>query len=230
MKICISPAKTFNFNKVDILNKTTPIFNKDAIKIAEDLKNLNLNEIKKIFHCSDKIAQDVKDYYSNFNKEHFIALFFYKGMQYKAINLEDLQTSDILFLLDNIYMADALYGIIRASDEISPYRLDYTCSYDSKSIYKDQIFNYFKEPFINLCSWEYSSLLNPDLAININFTQSKSGKTKAMSTYCKQARGLFIRFLAQSKDFSLENLKSFSLDGYKYIDGDDRNLNFNKNF
>lgn len=216
MKILISPAKNLHTSNIQLENPTLPIFQEKANYLASLIKNLNLDEIKTAFKVNDKLANLIKDRYLNFNKKLFPALYLFNGLQYKNINLKDLKEDEIDFLLKNLYISDSLYGIIRASDLISEYRLDYNTklSFFSKNYYKEELANYLKEPFINLCSKEFSQIFPKSNQININFSQNINQKIKSYSTHTKIARGKFINYLAKEKCLDYNTLINFKEDYY----------------
>ncbi len=215
MKIIISPAK--NLLKKDFWGTpTTPIFKDDAAKIAKKLKSFSIEELKRAYKCSDKIAEDVYSMYQNFNKTTHPSLYLYEGLQYKNIEIKALEKDQLEYLNENLYIADALYGLLRATDEISPYRLDFNSKFPFKTeeFYRKKLEKVIIEPYINLCSKEYSSILPPSLAINISFIQTVKGVSKSYSTHTKMERGRFIKYLAIQGDNQLSTLRSYNQNGY----------------
>ena len=119
---------------------------------------------------------------------------------------------------------------------ISPYRLDMGMKILDKTLYKfwqDDITNFFnkklendsdnntKNNFIlNLASLEFSKMiLRKKLKypiINIEFKDYKNNKYKSISSYCKQARGRMINYIAINQINGIEKLKEFQGLGYKY--------------
>ncbi|MDC7250272.1 MAG: YaaA family protein [Sphaerochaetaceae bacterium] len=231
MKIIISPAKEqlaqpYNFNP------TNPIFQNKAEALVSSLKKCNKDKIEKAFKCSSDIAQNVFNSYQNFNKEVHPALFFFNGLQYKNIQVQTLKEDEIQFLIENLYIADSLYGILRASDNISHYRLDYKVKvpFFDYNYYKKELDEFIKEPIINLCSKEYSKNLNQDKLFTINFVQDVKGKVKSYSTHTKMIRGKFIKYLAQNKSTSLSVIRKFNIDDYYLIDENNKEMTFKKIF
>ena len=231
MKIIISPAKKMKRKKYSIAT-TKPLFFDDAEQIANKIKLYSIPELKKAFKCSDKIATEVYNKYQTFNEKLYPAIYLYDGLQYKNIDVMSMLDEELDFLCDNLLIADALYGLIKPSDLISEYRLDYLSKFDfvQPSFYKNKISKVLTEPFINLSSNEYGSILPEELAININFIQNLNGVEKSYSTNTKIARGTFVRYLAQNKDTSIEILKSYNEDGYKLdtANSDDKNITYRK--
>jgi cytoplasmic iron level regulating protein YaaA (DUF328/UPF0246 family) len=217
MKIIISPAKKMK-KKEFVGNTTTPIFSKNALTIANKIKKYDFEELQKAFKCSPKISQEVYNYYHNFNSDLHPALYRYDGLQYMNIDILSLSEAERSFLNENLLIADALYGLLKPTDLISQYRLDYNSKFDfvKPDFYKKKIKKVLTEPYINLCSNEYSAILPEGLAINIIFIQNLKGVSKSYSTNTKIARGKFVKYLANEQNTSIDVLTSFKEEGYVF--------------
>lgn len=232
MKFIISPAKQMKFTDLNI-EASTPIFEKDATKIASQINNLTVLEIMKAYKINENMATQVKEKYLHFNEIKHPAIAFYNGLQYKNINLQELNEDQLKFLVDNLYIADALYGLLRASDEICEYRMDYKTklSFYNKNYYKEKINSVIDEKIINLCSQEFSEILNDKNLINVHFKQNVKGIIKSYSTHTKIARGKFINYLAKKQKSDLKTIKSFNEENYilDEINSDESNIYFIRN-
>ncbi len=229
MKIIISPSKEKKIKSYKYQERT-PLFIEKTKSLVSEINKLDLEQIKIAYNCSDKIAEKVKQDFSNFDKIKHPALSFYNGLQYKYLDIESLNADDIQFLINNVYIIDALYGVLRANDLISEYRLDYhtKLSFFNKNYYKEEVNSIINKKVINLCSREYSSIVDKEKLFSINFVQNKNGKIKSYSTDTKIARGLFIKYLAKIKSSDISKLKEFNLDGYKLTKESDVGLTFEK--
>ena len=58
MKIIISPAKKMNINTDEPFETTTPVFLKDARVLRGRLREMEYGELKKLWQCNDKIAEE----------------------------------------------------------------------------------------------------------------------------------------------------------------------------
>lgn len=229
MKIIISPSKekkTLPFE----FETTKPYFFNKAEFLVKKLKKLDVNQIQLAFKCSKSIAKDVYISYQNFNEIVHPALFYFNGLQYKYLDVLSLEKDEISFLLDKVLIADALYGLLRATDEISNYRLDYKTKlpFFNYDYYKNDLDEIIDQPVINLCSKEFSRNLNQDKLFTINFVQNLNGKIKSYSTHTKIARGKFLRYLAKNKSTSFDVIKKFKEDGYYLISESKSELTFQK--
>ena len=229
MKIIISPSKEkkalpFNF-------ETTKPFLCDKVDfLVQNLKKLDIVQIQSAFKCSENIAKEVYNYYQEFNKIKHPALFYFNGLQYKYLDVLSLSEDEIAFLLDNVLIADSLYGLLRARDEISNYRLDYKTklSFFNYDYYKEDLDKLIDERVINLCSKEFSKNLNQDKLFTINFVQNLKGKVKSYSTNTKIARGKFLRYLSKNKSTSFNVIRNFKEDGYYLVSESQKDMTFQK--
>ena len=73
---------------------------------------------------------------------------------------------------------------------------------------------------INLASNEYFKVISPKLLtakiITLNFKEIRDGKPKAIMSYVKYARGLMARYIIQNRIQQVDDIKSFTEDGYKF--------------
>lgn len=215
MKIIISPSKDKKIKDYNY-SESSPIFLEKANYLVNEIKKLELNQIQAAYKCSQKLAQKVIKDFNEFNKLKHPAISFYNGLQYKYLDVETLKMDEINFIIMNTYIIDALYGVLSPNDLISEYRLDFhtKLSFFNYSYYKKDVNQLINEKVINLCSKEYSSLIDSSKLFNINFLQNKNNIIKSFSTETKIARGLFIRHIAQNKSSDISVLKKFSSSDY----------------
>ena len=75
---------------------------------------------------------------------------------------------------------------------------------------------------INLASNEYFKAVNPKKInadiITPRFEDGKNGVYKVVSFYAKRARGLMVRFAAESQLTTAQQLKDFNLEGYQFVE------------
>ena len=235
MKIIISPSKTQDFsNKVNI-NSTSPIFIEKANKLVKEINKISVDELSNIMKIKGKLLQKTYDDYKNFESNNDnISIESYSGTVFKEIDLSSYDINDINFMNEKLIILSALYGVLKPSDKIKPYRLDMNMKIIKKSLYSywsDDISNYFLEEdtIINLASDEYSKLINIPM-INIKFKENKNDKYKTIGTYSKKARGMLVNYIIKNKIDNIEDIKSFDKEGYRYNNdlSDDYNIFFTR--
>ena len=78
------------------------------------------------------------------------------------------------------------------------------------------------ELFLNLASNEYVKAIDTKALktpmITANFKQLKNGEYKTIAIFSKRARGLMTRYVIDNKVESVDELKQFSLDKYRFSD------------
>lgn len=234
MKIIISPAKKMKDATADFLAETTPTYLAQAQTIFAKLNTLDRFELKEVWRCSEKLLQEnyqrLKQ--TDLTKDLTPALFSYDGLQYSSLAADLLDGPSLDYLTKNLRILSGLYGILRPLDGIVCYRLEMGAKlkverskdlYDfwQESLYKALYTS--KEPVINLASKEYAKAITPyltkdDQFITCEFKEydQKRQKYVQKATHAKQARGQFVRFLAENKVTDLKQLTDFDAMGYKY--------------
>ncbi|MCK4704932.1 MAG: peroxide stress protein YaaA, partial [Gammaproteobacteria bacterium] len=64
--------------------------------------------------------------------------------------------------------------------------------------------------------------------LNINFKETKDGKTRIVAIYAKRARGMMTDYILRNRIENPEDMKKFKEGGYKYAkaDSDDKQWTF----
>lgn len=226
MIILFAPAKTFDF---DAPKKAANYeFKVETLDIINKVNLMDDQSVQKTFKLPASKLGDILDYYRHFDeRESYLAMAFFKGEAYKALNYNDLSRDEKIYLNKHTYILDALYGIIRPEDGIRPYRLDFTMGMDLRSMWKKQINAYFaknrKEPFLSLASKEFSSLIDKDLytIFEVSFYECKNDECRAISVFNKQMRGHLLSYIVKNKIHNIASLPKLFLgyqlevDGYK---------------
>lgn len=232
MKIIISPAKKLDTK--NLINKGTSIhFIEEAKYLANELKKYTEEDLKTLMKLSDKLSNLNWNRYQNWNaKGEGQAIFMFQGDVYQGLDVSSFDKNDLKFAQSNLRILSGLYGILKPTDLINPYRLEMGTKLKNKSgnnLYKfweNKLNTYLKtelcenEEIINLASDEYSkaiqlkSFSNP--VITPIFKDYKNGKLKVISFFAKKARGEMVNFIVKNKINDVNELKNFSNIGYKF--------------
>ncbi|MCI6609457.1 MAG: YaaA family protein [Ezakiella sp.] len=216
MKIILSPSKEMAFterkNKKVKLNDITR-------EILNEIQRLSKADLQKILKVSDKIIDEVYEYYNNFDKgDSFCALDMYNGMAFKEMHFNAEEVYDVVIL-------SAFYGCLKPNDIVKPYRLDFNANLkvngiSLKKLWVDYYNNYFTkgETILNLASDEFSSMINRNDFdfIDFDFYEIKDGKEKRHSTISKKLRGKMANFIVKNKITRLDDLKDFNDYGFVF--------------
>lgn len=238
MKIVLSPAKSLDFDsKLPTTRGTQPQFLDTAIKINRKLSRMTKDEVSKLMDISDKLADLNYTRYKDFEEEHTKensrpAMYAFNGDVYKGLDGYSIPVEKLDFIQDRLRILSGLYGVLRPLDLIQPYRLEMGTDlglYSKKNLYEvwqkritDSLNKEMgkNELFINLASNEYYKAINEtNLKAEIItpvFKDFNNGKLKIVSFYAKNARGSMVRYIVDKEVSSVEELKGFDYDGYKF--------------
>ncbi|AEV96029.1 peroxide stress protein YaaA [Pediococcus claussenii] len=233
MKIIISPAKKMQVDTDSFSNNALPQYLDEANQILDVLTQKSYTELKNLWNCSDKIAQEnylilqKTDLYQNLTP----AIIAYSGIQYQYM-APDLFTSKALnYVQSNLRILSGFYGILRPFDGVVPYRLEMQAPLkmgNNNNLYEfwgDKLYTALDnsdQSIINLASQEYSKIIrrylnNQNQLVDIVFGQIIDGKIKTRATLAKMARGEMVRFMAENNVHELTGLTKFNRLNYHYV-------------
>lgn len=156
--------------------------------------------------------------------EYGIAIESYSGLVFKQLQLDSYTHEQLQFLYDNVMILSARYGMLRANDYISPYRLDFTMKFSDISLMKHWQFHIkdylsnsnVTEPYISLASKEFNSLFSEEDIVVIDFVVNSQGVHKRQSTMMKQIRGQFLNAVILNKIDTIDALLALEVNGFTY--------------
>lgn len=238
MKIVISPAKSLDFETaLPIQEFTVSRFIKESRIINKAIKQKSPKELSELMSISDKLAdlnwQRNKEWKTPFTTENARqAIYAFAGDVYVGLNAQTIPTEKIAVLQDRLRILSGLYGLLKPLDLIQPYRLEMGTKVaigENKNLYdfwKKKITDSLNkelhkgELFINLASNEYFSAIDVKSlkvpVITPDFMDYKDGKLKMISFFAKKARGLMVRYIIDTNAETIEDLKGFNYEGYRF--------------
>ena len=240
MLMLLSPAKMMNFDEVPGAPKATkPTLSKDIAEIADVAKKLKRGDIKKLLGISDKLADLNYERFQALKTTGRIngakqAALTFAGDVYRGLDANSLKPADLEFAQDHLRILSGLYGLLRPLDGIQPYRLEMGSrlknprgtnlhAFWGPVIAKelDKAVKGHDDPtIVCLASNEYAKAVDRNALkakfIMFNFKEVKDGKARAMMIYVKQARGMMARWAIEKRIEKAEDLKKFSVGGYKF--------------
>ncbi len=238
MKIIISPAKSLNFEKKLPTNLfTESVFLKESKKVHSVLKKIKPTELATLMSISDKLAD--LNWHRNqswklpFNPENSRpAVYAFDGDVYGGLDVYSLPLEKLETMQNKLRILSGLYGLLKPLDLMQAYRLEMGTKIaigESKNLYdfwKTKITNALNkeltkdELFVNLASNEYFSVVDvKKLKVNIitpEFKDYKDGKLKTISFFAKRARGLMVRYILDTNAETIEDLKAFGYENYRF--------------
>lgn len=238
MKIVVSPAKTLDLkSKLPTSRATQPQFLEAAEKINRKLERMSKSDLSELMGISDKLAelnyQRYKEFTVPFTKENARpAIYTFSGDVYAGFDAYTLPIEKLDLLQDSLRILSGMYGILRPLDLMQPYRLEMGTKLGVDR--KNDLYEFWKESlteslneelkdgelFLNLASVEYFKAID-DKKLKVDvvspvFKDMTKGKLKIVSFYAKKARGSMTRFAIDNNISSLEDVKSFDYDGYRF--------------
>ena len=234
MKIILSPAKKMNVDTDSLMPLSTPIFLESAKEIAVWLKGKSYSELKELWRCNDKIAeQNVRRLKTmDLTKNLTPAVLAYEGLAYQYMAPAVFEDGHFEYVQEHLRILSAFYGVLRAMDGVVPYRLEMQAK-DSIGTAKDmyaywgsRLYEAVRDEsgiIINLASKEYARCIEKyltvkDTYITIVFCEKAGDKLVTKGTYAKMARGEMVRYMAEHCIENPVEIKHFNRLGYSFRD------------
>ncbi len=236
MKILISPAKKLDFSsEKTFLENSTSVFSEKSKIIMNELSSYSALQLSKLMKISSNLGILNKERNDNWKfpfpkNESKQALLSFKGEVYQNMKIDKFNKSDSEFANDRLRILSGLYGILKPSDLILPYRLEMGTKLkigDNSNLYDfwresvtDHLLNEIKKDkfLINLASDEYFKVINkkqiPIPIVTPIFKDVKNGKAKVISFYAKRARGEMCNYIIKNKISTIDEIKMFNSNNY----------------
>jgi len=238
MKIVISPAKSLNFTSdVPTIKFTESTYLKEAEVVMKKLKKFSPKELSELMSISDKLAalnwQRNQDWQLPFDVSNARqAVYAFDGDVYSGLDVYSLPLDKLDVLQQKLRILSGLYGILKPLDLMQEYRLEMgtKMAVGTKSnlpnYWKDKVTNSLNNEMkegdflINLASKEYFNAVDVKKIkaqiITPEFKDYKDGKLKMISFFAKKARGLMVRYIIDKNVETIDDLKQFDYEGYRF--------------
>lgn len=238
MKLVLSPAKSLDFEtKLPITQYTEPQFLKQSERLNKLLKKKSASSLSKLMSISDALGQ--LNYERNQSWELPFtqhnsrpAAYAFNGDVYRGLDAYTIPQDKIETLQNTVRILSGLYGVLKPTDLIQPYRLEMGTKLPVGA--KKNLYEFWKkditkalneeldddEVFLNLASNEYFKAVDTKAlkapVITANFKDFKNGEYKIISFFAKEARGLMARYVVDTNAKSINDLKGFNYGGYNF--------------
>ena len=232
MRIILSPAKKMNVNTDDLAPCGLPAFMEQTEEVVRFLQGLSYGDAKKLWACNDRIAEQNYDRLQNMDLYHQLtpAILSYEGIAYQYMAPSVFENGQFAYVQEHLRILSAFYGVVRPMDGVTLYRLEMQAKAKiagTKDLYDywgDRLYRAVLDDsrvIINLASKEYSrcieKYLQPeDVYITCVFGESNGEKVVQKGVYAKMARGEMVRFMAENRIGSPEEMKGFDRLGYAF--------------
>ena len=234
MKIILSPAKKMNVDVETLQPLGLPVFLEDTKQILGWLKEKSYEELKKLWACNDKIAEQNVQRLESMELEKNLtpAVLSYEGIAYQYMAPAVFEETHLDYVQKHLLILSAFYGVLKPMDGVTPYRLEMQAkagiagAKDLYDFWGKRLYEEVRDEdgvIINLASKEYSKciekyLTENDTYITCVFCEMSGGKLVQKGTYAKMARGEMVRYMAEHKIEAPEGLKNFERLGYVFRD------------
>ncbi|WP_194767104.1 peroxide stress protein YaaA [Tamlana sp. I1] len=238
MKLVISPAKSLDFESELPTNLHTEAqFLKQSERLNKLLKKKSAKSLSKLMSISDALGQ--LNYERNqawelpFTTDNARpAVYAFNGDVYRGLDAYTIPEDKIEDLNNTVRILSGLYGVLKPTDLIQPYRLEMGTKFPVGT--KKNLYEFWKkditkalneeleddELFLNLASNEYFKAVDTKAlkvpVVTANFKEFKNGEYKMISFFAKAARGLMARYVVDTNAKTIDDLKGFNYEGYSY--------------
>lgn len=232
MKIIISPAKKMRMEPEGPAPISLPVFLDDAERLKAWLCGLSYAQLKKLWACNDKIAEQNVErlQHMDLRRDLTPALLSYDGIQYQYMAPAVFEDGHFDYVQEHLRILSGFYGVVKPMDGVTPYRLEMQAKAavdGCRDLYEYWGGRLYREVMdesrvvINLASKEYSRCVEAHLQpgdrfVTCVFGELENGKPVQKGVYAKMARGEMVRFMAERHMEDSEELKAFDVDHYRF--------------
>lgn len=244
MMILLSPAKKMNLEPEvpDFVENTQPAFLAEAEYLVKKLKGKSPRSLRNMMNISENLAQLNAERFSRwepaFERDKALpAAYVFAGDVYVGLDVASFSKGDVDFASDRLRILSGLYGVLRPTDGIMPYRLEMGTSWKITPA-KKNLYAYWQKKItehirgavadttsdfvLDLSSKEYGDAVNPK-GIDVPFIapvfmEEKGGDYKTISYFAKKARGLMANFAVTHRLENKVDLRAFQAEGYAWND------------
>ncbi len=241
MLILISPAKTFakQVKCAHRLPATAPRFAEEARQLVASSLELSPQALKKELLLTAKTLPEAQRNLATFFDEgtpEEQALLNYSGMVFKKLGADSLTEEDWRYAVDHLRMTSFVYGLLRPTDLIRPYRMEGTARLPM--LEGERVFDFWRDrltkPFIEairaaggtllyLASDEMRGLFHweeversVEVITPTFLTRQRDGSLRQTVIYTKMARGEMAREVLRQRITQPEELQRMTPAGFLY--------------
>lgn len=235
MQILLSCAKTMGHTRPAFTpDVSVPRFAAEADSAVRLLMQLAPAEVGKMLKVNPRIAAENVQRYAEFFADETLALpalLAYTGIVFKQINAADFGRSDWQFASNHLFITSFLYGLLRPTDAIRPYRLEGNARLpfpDGPSrfdYWQDRLTDVLIEAvknddgvLVNLASAEmkrlfrWSRVKREVKVLTPDFKTIEGDKERSVVVYTKMCRGQMARYILKNQLTDVADLMRFEPD------------------
>ena len=240
MLILLSPSKTLDFETpVKMKYGEYPEFIKQASQLVNIMKKKPVAKLMEMMNISRKLAELNHERFQKWSYPYNMEIArpsfsAYMGDVYEGLKAWEFDNAQIDYADQHVRILSGLYGILKPTDLILPYRLEFGievkgrnfdnlyefwCSRVTGKVVKD-LKTIRSKVLINLASAEYAKSVDftriKAKIITPFFVEFRNGQYKFITLTGKKARGTMTRYILEKRISEPEELKLFNYDGYEF--------------
>lgn len=251
LQVIISPAKQMRPAQDAFEVLGIPPFVRETARLHRALLDIERNEggggLQALWNVSDRLLTACLDTLHEFMpvlsdadladpdiaRRISPAVMSYHGIQYQSVAPEVMDSAQLDWLQNHLWILSGLYGCVHPFHAVEPYRLEMGAKLavdDAQDLYafwSDKLARAIapagsNTTIVNLASVEYAKAVLPHLADDVTAVTClfgegvRNGKPIQRSTASKKARGSMVRWMAENKLEDASELTAFNI-GYRHI-------------
>ena len=128
MRIIFSPAKKMRVDSDSLASVSTPVFLSKAAEILRWMRTLSYAEVKKLWCCNDKIAEEnyarLQEMDLDSNASRTPAILSYDGIAFQYMAPAVFEDGQFDYVQGHLRILSGFYGVLKPMDGVTPYRLE----------------------------------------------------------------------------------------------------------
>ena len=240
MLFLLSPAKSLDYAlPAQVAVHSQPLFKRQSAELIEILKAKTPRQIASLMKLSDALSGLNAARYAAWSprftaKNSKQAVLAFNGDVYEGLAAKTLSDAQLAWAQDHLCILSGLYGVLRPLDRMQPYRLEMGTALATghgNNLYQfwgARIAGYLNERaaadtspvIVNLASQEYFKAVDLKTlkvrVVSCVFEELRGDDYKIISFSAKRARGLMARYAIENRLASVEKLKGFDAEGYRF--------------
>ncbi len=232
MRIIIAPAKNMLVDTDSFPVDGLPRFLERTERLKAALQAMSPQELQALWKCSGAIARQNVERLARMDLRRGLtpALLAYKGIQYRYMAPGVMEAAQLDYLREHLRILSGFYGLLRPFDGVTPYRLEMQARLAAEG-FRD-LYGFWgglpagqlaaeTDCVLNLASREYARAVKPHLPPSVRFVTCVFGERAGdrvveKGVRCKMARGQMVRWLAENRITSPEDLPAFDQLGCRF--------------
>jgi hypothetical protein len=239
MLMLIAPSKTQRLDVESWPDDSSPTLLAESEVLISELRKYSVDALGKLMNMSEKLAvqtyERIHSFQTPFTKNNAkSALSVFEGDVYSRIESAGYKQQEREYLQAHLRILSGLYGVLRPSDLMQPYRLEMGCKLENsrgKTLYEfwgdlvtdelNRTLMAHQEPIlVNLASAEYIRVIKKKKLkgrmLQVDFKEQRGDIYKTVAIHAKRARGMMVDFAVKNNVRKVQELQAFQRGRYSF--------------